>query len=727
MQSEKNMQKAGKPPEKPQGSNEVDPESFEEVGPEGSATFDDYDGIVAEKNKPAYLSNAKEHMEMRSHEVCRDDKSLGGERHLCQKGNMQSSGDQKLKSFSLDGTHQMRQIRSLCAEENNRKRQAIACAFFAKGWCIKGASCSFLHQNGSTGADAGKDSGEMNMLSNNQMEGPFQSADTVTSSGLLQKHVSLVHDGKSGRDDKLDDPRFFTHQANLSSGYRSEMEYEHVKPVINELQQSPFEKDDSRKRLMHCPILATPVHSSFTNEALKVCTSPFEVLPAHRTLSFPHQQLNSIQSGSEDLHFRNLERGARGAQETSGGCFLVSEVNRRPPPFDLPNLTVKNVSSLSNAPPYRFVSNGLSEYGISGDASSHSIYDKNGMQSVSPNQNSCSTKFDSIFKLDDGSSHMAKTSSVMPALGYEFNTNGSSYYGGIPPMSKLDCQTMYTLPGDDIEYSLSSSGSRPRNSPSYCTNSDNGKLLHSGAGDASASCGYSTSSYSYSWEPSVPFRSTFLPASARLSSSSRCDSIHDGIEPSSKGASGTSQASDFVKGNDLGTTLPEISSSSNVVTRFDDKRFQKVTSCHDATVGKEDYLPWDERKFLMPNKQICGTVNFADLQVASNTESHGDVANPMGDEKDVKEAKEMKCFRAALVDFVKELVRPSWHEGNLSKDAHKLVVKKTTDKVLSSMDSHPIPSNSEAIEQFLSLSRPKISKLVQGYVAKYAKAREATK
>ncbi|XP_031490784.1 zinc finger CCCH domain-containing protein 36-like isoform X2 [Nymphaea colorata] len=771
MQSEKNMQKCGKPPEKgPQGSGDLDPEPLEEFdnshetnssshmedvspsclvpreteadatpkansvkshgsldavrssaevlvatvahsmrcldselttsGREGSTTSDlDNDGIVAEKNKPAHLSNAKVHVEMRSHEVCRDDESIDGKKHLCEQRDMQSTGDQKLNSFSLDDTHQTPQTWSLCAEGNNKKRQAIACAFFAKGWCIKGNSCTFLHQNGSTGGDAGKDTGKINMLSNSQMEGSFQCADTVTSSGpsgLLQEHVSLVHDGKSGKDDKLDDPMFFIHQENL--GFRSEMEYQHVKSVINEFQQSPFERDDSREGLMPHPVLSAPVHPLFTNEGLKVYSSPFEELPAHRTLNFQHQQFNSIQSGSEDLHFRNLVRGARGVQETAGRCFIGSEVTGRPSPFDLPTLTSKNESLLSNAPNYRFVSNGLLKYGIHGNASSPSVYDRNGRQSVSPNQSSCLTIFDNISKLDECSSYMANTSSVMPALAYALDRDRSSYYGGISPMSKLECQ--YKLSRDDIEYSLSSSGSRPRNSPSYYTSSENGKLMHIDASNPSASGGYTTSSYSYSWEPSVPFRSSFLHASARLLSESPCDSIHDSIEPSSKGANGTSQASDFVNGNNFGNTLPEPSSSSNIITGFDDKSFQKETSFHDAKVGKGAYLP---------------------------RESHDDVAHLAGDEKDIKETKAMKCFRAVLIDFVKELVRPSWQHGNLSKDAHKLVVKKSVGKVLSSMHSHQMPSNSEAIEQFLSLSRPKISKLVQGYVAKYAKAREATK
>jgi len=35
--------------------------------------------------------------------------------------------------------------------ENSSKRPATLCAFYARGWCIKGNSCRFLHQKeGST-------------------------------------------------------------------------------------------------------------------------------------------------------------------------------------------------------------------------------------------------------------------------------------------------------------------------------------------------------------------------------------------------------------------------------------------------------------------------------------------------------------------------------------------------------------------------------------------------
>lgn len=78
-----------------------------------------------------------------------------------------------------------------------------------------------------------------------------------------------------------------------------------------------------------------------------------------------------------------------------------------------------------------------------------------------------------------------------------------------------------------------------------------------------------------------------------------------------------------------------------------------------------------------------------------------------------KESKALRQFRAALVDLVKELLKPKWREGNLSKDAHNRIVKKAVEKVLNSLQHHQVPTTMESVKQYLLLSRPKIIKLVE--------------
>ncbi|VAH20671.1 unnamed protein product [Triticum turgidum subsp. durum] len=70
-------------------------------------------------------------------------------------------------------------------------------------------------------------------------------------------------------------------------------------------------------------------------------------------------------------------------------------------------------------------------------------------------------------------------------------------------------------------------------------------------------------------------------------------------------------------------------------------------------------------------------------------------------------------FRIHLAEHVKELLKPIWKEGKLSKDAHKLIVKKSVDKVLASVDLHQVPATKELITDYITMSGTKIEKLVK--------------
>jgi hypothetical protein len=76
-------------------------------------------------------------------------------------------------------------------------------------------------------------------------------------------------------------------------------------------------------------------------------------------------------------------------------------------------------------------------------------------------------------------------------------------------------------------------------------------------------------------------------------------------------------------------------------------------------------------------------------------------------------SKKMRNFRFRLADHVKELIAPDWKEGYLSKDAHKLIVKKSIDKVLCSIDPHQVPTSEEAITNYITISKSKIESLVK--------------
>lgn len=86
-----------------------------------------------------------------------------------------------------------------------------------------------------------------------------------------------------------------------------------------------------------------------------------------------------------------------------------------------------------------------------------------------------------------------------------------------------------------------------------------------------------------------------------------------------------------------------------------------------------------------------------------------------------KDSRSMKLFKISIANFVKEVLKPSWRQGNMSKEAFKTIVKKTVDKVSGAMKSHRIPKSQAKINHYIDSSQGKLTKLVMGYVDKYVK------
>ncbi|KAL2925954.1 Zinc finger CCCH domain-containing protein 38 [Bienertia sinuspersici] len=91
------------------------------------------------------------------------------------------------------------------------------------------------------------------------------------------------------------------------------------------------------------------------------------------------------------------------------------------------------------------------------------------------------------------------------------------------------------------------------------------------------------------------------------------------------------------------------------------------------------------------------------------------------DGKKPKDMKGIRPFKFALAEFVKELLKPAWKDGQVGKEAYKTIVKKVVDKVVETLGTQ-IPQTKEKIDLYLSSSKPKIEKLVQAYVGKHQKS-----
>lgn len=91
----------------------------------------------------------------------------------------------------------------------------------------------------------------------------------------------------------------------------------------------------------------------------------------------------------------------------------------------------------------------------------------------------------------------------------------------------------------------------------------------------------------------------------------------------------------------------------------------------------------------------------------SDAEAHEDGDN----NKKSKDSKQLKMFKVALADFVKEALKPTWKDGQMSREVHKTIVKKVVDKVTSTVEN--TPPTKEKIDIYMTYSKEKLNKLVQ--------------
>ncbi|XP_062096717.1 zinc finger CCCH domain-containing protein 38-like [Humulus lupulus] len=135
-----------------------------------------------------------------------------------------------------------------------------------------------------------------------------------------------------------------------------------------------------------------------------------------------------------------------------------------------------------------------------------------------------------------------------------------------------------------------------------------------------------------------------------------------------------------------------------------------------ATKGKNELKSGENMKAEEETLKAEETIKVEETDPLDGEDKEG--AN---DGKKNKDAKGVRAFKFALVEFVKELLKPTWKDGQIGKDAYKTIVKKVVDKVTGTMQGANIPQTQEKIDHYLSFSKAKLTKLVQAYVEKSQK------
>ncbi|XP_039034375.1 zinc finger CCCH domain-containing protein 55-like [Hibiscus syriacus] len=190
------------------------------------------------------------------------------------------------------------------------------------------------------------------------------------------------------------------------------------------------------------------------------------------------------------------------------------------------------------------------------------------------------------------------------------------------------------------------------------------------------------------------------------------DPLFDSIEPSSSlsGKNNCIQKLEVTGDSDI---LLGLSGSNEPLNMGESQRKDAAAAASVDSSGNKEFGETADGKVSAVES---GSPSNPDEVIMATSEVEIDQIKSPGKSKD---SKSMKHFKVALAHFVKELLKPSWQQGNMSKEAFKTIVKKTVDKVSGAMKSHHIPKSSAKIDRYIELSQQKLTKLVTGYVDKY--------
>ncbi|KVH89508.1 Zinc finger, CCCH-type [Cynara cardunculus var. scolymus] len=537
------------------------------------------------------------------------------------------------------------------------KRPALICNFFAKGWCIKGNSCRFRHIKES-------------MNANDQ-----------------QKENSVAA-------------------------------YQKSEPQDDEGLRDGVERSG----------LATPV-------AVPTTTCSSETILLQDTKESPKHKINPKESQKEDPVNISLVDD----DKETGGSRENQYLDKEHPPVNANSLLHETSSSNPFTGSDIRKSNWVSSYATSMEELDGREYQfrfhnlKVPITNYSPNYGSSSFQSTSRISPSNHSSMWPRTSTLLSSSSWNSDSFGTvKHLGGDRELHPIFRPNVTPFSGSESEHLYR----------------DKDVLPHS--------AGFTTKFSSYDWEPSKPFRSSFLISQGIYSPASQYDPIRDSIEQPKDGdkiskfssSSRTPSISSIHSLMDVNAPLKEKfgmdhgSDRLSLASHVNGHDNAMDVNSNARELGTVDTKQENTKREAKGKKHpihahVGDAIQSRELQVNPEfvQENDGpskeikigdDSSRYRGQDFDIegegtRESKALKHFRAALIEFVKELVKPTWRDGKLSKDAHKVIVKKAVDKVINTLPAEHIPSMQESIDIYLSSSQPKIVKLVEGYIEKYGK------
>ncbi|XP_027341389.1 zinc finger CCCH domain-containing protein 38-like isoform X3 [Abrus precatorius] len=217
-----------------------------------------------------------------------------------------------------------------------------------------------------------------------------------------------------------------------------------------------------------------------------------------------------------------------------------------------------------------------------------------------------------------------------------------------------------------------------------------------------------------------PASITFIKPDPAVELQKQCDPMCDSMEPNKANVNGVPTT--LSPSKKVPSLLPKVGQ------HFDDSKTafseeQLVKSEHSIQLQKVENIEVNKE-----NNEVVAEEKQSSRIENKITEENGPLENmdqnsgPDDEAKKIKDVKGIRAFKFSLVEFVKELLKPTWKEGQITKEDYKAIVKKVTDKVTGTVQRVHIPQTQEKIDRYLSFSKPKLNKLIQAYVEKVQKA-----
>jgi hypothetical protein len=186
------------------------------------------------------------------------------------------------------------------------------------------------------------------------------------------------------------------------------------------------------------------------------------------------------------------------------------------------------------------------------------------------------------------------------------------------------------------------------------------------------------------------------------------DPLFDSIEPSSSLKKFDFEQKQEVTGESNISLRPK---SSQMSLDAKEKKHGKVGAvASTSSLNNDEYgETGDAEVGAVENESLSNDID--DANMSPGEDEINQIKSP-GKRKKSKDSRSMKLFKVSIANFVKEVLKPSWRQGNMSKVAFKTIVKKTVDKVSGAMKGHRIPKSQEKITQYIDSSQRKLTKLV---------------